>query len=284
LDSSTTIHVDATRRGHGGAVAIWSDGATDAQGAISAQGGSRGGDGGIVETSGHSVDFVGLAVDTSARFGKSGLWLVDPTNLTIDAASASTISGNLVNSDVLLQTNSDGTTSGPGVASVGAGDIIVNSGVSWASNHTLTLSAFNAIAINAPLTISGAGALVLNAAMDTTTAPAASLLKLSFGSAGGVNFTGAEGSGQSLKINGAPYTLVYSMAELDAIDGTSAVNGSVVTPYGPGLGGAYALASNLTASTSYTSALIGLGTLAPFSGVLEGLGHTITGLTINDPE
>jgi filamentous hemagglutinin family protein len=194
----------------GGAVTIAGRNASLSKARIAAVG-KAGPGGSVTVTAGNAVSLASTMIDASGASGggavKSGLWLVDPTNLTIDAASASTISSNLVNSDVLLQTNDDGTTSGIGIASPGAGDIIVDSGVSWASNHTLTLTAFKAIAVNAPLTISGVGALVLNAAMDTTTASGASLLKLSFGSAGSVSYTGAEGSGQSLTINGTPYAL-----------------------------------------------------------------------------
>ena len=78
------------------------------------------------------------------------------------------------------------------------------------------------------------------------------------------------------------------MAELDAIDGVNAVNGAHVTTYGTGLTGAYALATNLDATgTTYTGALIGTNssgtTTTEFRGLLDGLGHTITGLTINAP-
>jgi hypothetical protein len=88
------------------------------------------------------------------------------------------------------------------------------------------------------------------------------------------------------------------MAELDAIDGLSAINGAAVTQFGPGLGGAYALANNLFATstgtaigtpTVYTNSLIvpGTTTTSPptttFTGTMEGLGHTISDLTINAP-
>ncbi|WP_164139802.1 hypothetical protein, partial [Stenotrophomonas maltophilia] len=68
-------------------------------------------------------------------------------------------------------------------------------------------------------------------------------------------FTNANGSaatstvaGQSLKINNVDHTLVYNMAQLDAINGLSAVDGSAVTPYGAGRYGSYAIAGNLNAT------------------------------------
>ena len=78
------ISADAISRGNGGKVAVWSDGNTKFAGSISARGGALGGDGGQVETSGHSVHVAdGATVVTLAAKGKSGNWLLDPTNITI---------------------------------------------------------------------------------------------------------------------------------------------------------------------------------------------------------
>ena len=76
------------------------------------------------------------------------------------------------------------------------------------------------------------------------------------------------------------------MAQLDAIDGINAVDGTALTTFGVGLMGSYALATNLNATgTTYTQALIGTyssgDATTGFTGQLDGLGHTITGLTIS---
>ncbi len=88
----------------------------------------------------------------------------------------------------------------------------------------------------------------------------------SLGFTGSLSFTKADGTtatsdqGGSLSINGTSYSLLYTMDQLDAIDATSAVDGSTITGYGPGLSGNYALASSLDAcGTSYTDALVGTG-------------------------
>ncbi|MBI1204796.1 MAG: filamentous hemagglutinin N-terminal domain-containing protein [Rhodopseudomonas sp.] len=151
IDSTTVIRADATDSGDGGVVVAWSDGQTTANGTFSARGGVNGGDGGIVETSGHSVDFTGINVSASAARGAAGTWLVDPTSLTIDSAAATTIANTLnAGTSVTLQTNPDGTTSGPGTASSGAGDIIFASELfaSGGLNTTLTVQAYNNIVIN----------------------------------------------------------------------------------------------------------------------------------------
>ena len=126
-------------------------GALTAQGEIDAT--HADGSGGFVETSGHTVDFTGLRV-------RAGQWLIDPVNLTIDQAAASTIDANLATTSVTLKTTA-GAASGPGVQSAGAGDIVVDAPIAWASANTLTLDAFHSIDIDAAVTASGAGKVVL---------------------------------------------------------------------------------------------------------------------------
>jgi filamentous hemagglutinin family protein len=165
VDGASVINASATGSGNGGKVVLWSDQSTTFAGTILARGGASGGDGGFVETSSHTVDFTGGLVNTSAPMGRTGNWLVDPTNLTINAAAASTISSNLASTNVTIVTNADGSTSGPGVTGPGLGDINVNSSIGWASNNTLTLSAFHDVRVNEGVTISntGAGNLILRA-------------------------------------------------------------------------------------------------------------------------
>jgi filamentous hemagglutinin family protein len=148
VDGRSVIDASAKTSGDGGHIVLWSDQQTTFAGTILAQGGATGGNGGLVETSGHSVDFNGGRVVTLAPLGTTGTWLVDPTNLTIDAAAATTISTNLATTSVTLQTNADGSTSGPGNTSSGPGDIIVLAPITWSSNATLTLSAYHSIVLN----------------------------------------------------------------------------------------------------------------------------------------
>ena len=169
VDGASTINVSATRNGYGGKAVVWADGHTQVAGTILANGGAAGGNGGSVETSGHTVDFADIRVGTSAAKGTSGTWLIDPTTLTIDAVAAATISGNLASTNVLVQTNADGSTSGPGVPSAGAGDIIVAANITWSSGNTLTLSAYHNIDIGvsdstfASISNTGTGSLILRA-------------------------------------------------------------------------------------------------------------------------
>ncbi|MDA8215771.1 MAG: hypothetical protein M0Z64_10940, partial [Nitrospiraceae bacterium] len=114
----------------------------------------NGGDGGFIETSGHKVELNNPTVTASAPYGKGGTWLIDPTDITIDAAAATTYS-NTLNSgtDVTVDTAS---------FDPELGDITVASTVSWTSTAALTLNADNNIYSNAE--ISGVnGSVTLNA-------------------------------------------------------------------------------------------------------------------------
>jgi filamentous hemagglutinin family protein len=83
---SATIRADAIRRGKGGTLVVWSNGLTDFSGIFSAKGGLMGGDGGFIETSGHTLNVgSGASVDTRAPHGKTGTWLLDPDTIVIQA-------------------------------------------------------------------------------------------------------------------------------------------------------------------------------------------------------
>ncbi len=83
FDADATANASATVDGDGGNVIVWGDTATGFFGAVSAQGGASGGDGGFVEVSGASyLDFSGT-VDTSAVAGATGDLLLDPVTMLI---------------------------------------------------------------------------------------------------------------------------------------------------------------------------------------------------------
>ncbi len=291
IDNTTAIRADATASGNGGNVVVWSDQLTTFAGTIGAKGGAVSGNGGDAEVSGKArLDYTGFT-DLSAANGQFGTLLLDPYNVIIsnDAnntggsftantndsiINAATLQTALGAANVAITTGNSGTQ---------AGNITVAAPLTWAAATTLGLNAAGAIAINAPITITGGGGLALTAAAQagvTTTG-------VTFGNGASVDY-GATDHGGTFSLNGTSYTLVYSMAQLDAIDGVNAVNGAALTRYGAGLTGAYALATNLNATgTTYTQALIGTNssgtTTTEFRGLFDGLGHTITGLTINAP-
>ncbi|WP_413731951.1 MBG domain-containing protein [Sodalis sp. RH20] len=290
VDAGSSLKADAGTTGKGGDIVVWSDGTTVARGNFSARGGTHSGDGGSVETSGHSVDFTGIQVSTSATKGKTGDWLVDPEDLIVDDVSAATINAALLNTDVTLQTTgTTASTTGGSAASTatGPGDISVNSALSWSSPNTLTLDSFHSIAINANVSVTGAGGLVLVTNNNRNGASSGSG-DLSFADGVSASFTAPQGSGQRLNINGSAYTLVYSMADIDGIDGDPASSSAITNQTAAGgLAGHYALARNQDASgVTYTNAIVGSydnDDDSPFSGTFEGLGHTLSNLTITAP-
>jgi len=123
----------------------------------------NGGDGGTIETSGAYAHIGAAAITASAPKGKSGTWLVDPYDLTIDATAANTISTTLNGgTSVTEQTTATGA-SGQGVTNAsGSGDITVNAPIAWTNaSATLTLDAYRAVNVNSAIT--GAGGVVIKA-------------------------------------------------------------------------------------------------------------------------
>lgn len=97
LGAQASIKADATVHGDGGNVIVWSDDTTRAYGSISARGGPQGGNGGLVETSGHRyLDVGGIQVSAAAPKGQNGKWLLDPTDITVVSGSG-TSAGALTN-------------------------------------------------------------------------------------------------------------------------------------------------------------------------------------------
>ncbi len=250
IDAGSTIRADATDSGNGGTIVAWSDGLTTALGTFMARGGPNGGNGGSIETSGHSVDFAGITVDASATRGAAGTWLVDPTDLTVDGNAANSISSTLQGgTSVTLQTNANGTTSGPGNTSGGLGDININSGITWTNAATtLTLSAYHALTFNA--VINAGGKMALNTGFDPTYT---TLALMNFNPGGTINFTSGLQTG-ILTINGASYTVDYSGGQLHQIQDNYA--------------GHYAVGGDIDLSSKSFS----LGTV---TGIVTGLGHQI---------
>src|SRR5262249_19066129 len=66
VDAGTTINASSTGNGNGGKVILWSDTQTTFAGTILANGGPSGGNGGFVETPGHTVEFTRAPANTSA--------------------------------------------------------------------------------------------------------------------------------------------------------------------------------------------------------------------------
>ena len=258
-----------------------------------------GGNGGFIETTGSRVTVSdGTKVTTLAPQGQSGTWLLDPTDFTISSGSAAqTTSGiGATTLSTALGSNNVTITTSTTPTGTNKGDITVNAAVSW-SAHTLTLSAINNIYINANLNGSGTATLALNYGQGALAAGNTSTYALASGAQvnlpAGQHFSTKQGSNGTSK----SYTVITSLGTAaDAITGSNqTLQGMTRNGFGN-----FVLGSNINASATATwnsdgkitptyagftpigsdyNSLSG----SPFAGSFDGLGHTITDLTINRP-
>lgn len=164
IGKKAEIIADALVTGNSGKVVVWADDITNFSGKISAMGGTKSGDGGVVETSGKKTLAMHGSVNGSAAQGKAGTWLLDPHDVNITSGTtggtfdngsptnifaamgdnatvdAGAISLALAGTNVTITTGSDGAQ---------LGNITVSSPISWNSDKVFTLKAYNDITINA---------------------------------------------------------------------------------------------------------------------------------------
>jgi hypothetical protein len=208
---------------------------------------------GTIETSGRRVSISGK-IDA----GNGGSWSIDPVNLTVTAKAAKTIDASLAaGTNVTLKTTKMGA-SGAGTQSSGPGDIIIDSALTWNTSALLTLDAYHGIQFDAGVKVAGKGGVSL------VTDDGGSGGDYAFGKGDSLTFANLA---SALTINGARYTLVNNIATL-ASDIATADNGH------------YALAAsyNARADGTYTSSPIA----TELTGTFEGLGNTISNLTVDD--
>ncbi len=169
LDPGTQITADATVKGNGGHVVLWSDQATSFAGLISARGGPMGGNGGLVETSSaNNLQILGLvSADAQSSDGSDGTWLLDPADITIVATGAN--AGVTQTGATWAASGATGTLAATTInAALQAGtNVIVDSNSGGGKAGTNGNITFNSTAA-APITISSgtkSATLTLNAAL-----------------------------------------------------------------------------------------------------------------------
>jgi hypothetical protein len=156
---------------------------------------------------------------------------------------------------MLASGNATVTTTGSGVQAV---NIHVNARLTWSTGTTLAFDAFRSIEINSKVAVAGTGGVSL------TTNDGGSGGDFDCNGNGRLEFSNLS---STLAINGTAYTLVNSIASL--------ANAIAADP-----SGAFAFAKNYNAKKdgTYTSSPIA----TVFTGAFNGLGNTISNLTIND--
>lgn len=275
--STALLEASATDNGNGGTVVAWSDvtnaqSATRAYGSFEAKGGPNGGDGGLIETSGHWLDVAGITADASAIHGTGGVWLLDPNDITIQSPTATTAgptfpnwtstadSSVILNTDIQNQLNAGTSvtiTTGTGGANAQTGNITVSNAIAKTSGNyaTLTLLAINSININAAITsTSGRLNVVLTADSDGNSSGS-----VAFGAAGKVETNGGNfyvGSVSGLYDTVATKGQDFTMATASYVNtgGGGAievsVNGNITLPNNNGLATTYSL-SAISPGTRY---------------------------------
>nr|WP_200589600.1 filamentous hemagglutinin N-terminal domain-containing protein [Noviherbaspirillum pedocola] len=150
IQNTGSINADAAVIGDGGRILLRATDSAQIAGTLTARGGAQGGNGGSIETSAKSVDFSAAKVDASAPRGQGGQWLIDPTDVLIDAAAAGTIAST-------LNTGTSTTVATPD------GSITVSSAISKSAggDAALTMNAATGVRINAGIS-STSGKLDLN--------------------------------------------------------------------------------------------------------------------------
>ena len=286
MAQGASIAANATQNGDGGKVVLWSDvknanSLTQVEGRIEAKAAGTG-NGGQVETSGHTLK-VGdtTLVYTLSPQGQTGHWLIDPKDYTVAASggdmTGSTLTTNLLGGSVTIASTSGATDS------TTAGSIFINDTVNWSAN-TLTLNAQNNVTISKALTLTGTAGLSVLYGQGAVAASNTGL----FAVTAPINIASTGSFSTQLGNNGTltSYSIVNALGA--AADATTA-------PASPSLqgmartavaGNAFVLGSDIDASgtSTWNSASgftpIGNGTTA-FTGKFNGLGHTITGLTVS---
>ncbi len=241
------------------------------------------GRGGFIETSAAHVHIAdSTTITTAAANGLSGTWLIDPVDFTI-AATGGDMTGAALTTALGLGAVTILSTSGTVNTTTGLGDVNVNDAVSWSAN-LLTLNAQRNININAAMTATGTASLALQygqgavAAGNTSNIITGALGKVNL-PAGTTNFTTKQGSDGTTK----NYTVITALGAAGSVTTTDlqGMNGNLVLNYALGADIAAAGTSTWNAGAGFgpVGASTSLGT--SFNGTFDGLGHTITGLTIN---
>ncbi|MGB4558828.1 MAG: YDG domain-containing protein, partial [Burkholderiaceae bacterium] len=273
--------------GNGGTVTLIADLAnpnskTVVAGSLSARGGERGGNGGFIETSASQVTIEDQAsVTTAAAAGLAGTWLIDPVDFNIASSG-----GNMTGADLSRALGTGNVTIASTTGTSGtAGDVNVYDAVSWNAN-ILKLKAQNDININANLNGLGSAKLALEYGQgavasgntDTYRVRPGIQVNLPAGTAAAANFSTKLGS------NGT----TTNFAVITSLGVAGSTTQSDLQGMSGGLAGKYVLGADINASgTSSWNANAGflpIGTSSsPFNGTFDGLGHTISGLTIKRP-
>ncbi|MBB5608881.1 large exoprotein involved in heme utilization and adhesion [Janthinobacterium sp. S3M3] len=272
----------------GGTIKLLGDmqsGTVNAAGTLDASA-PTGGNGGFIDTSAAHVKLDdGLKVTTAAAKGLAGTWLIDPTDYNIAASggdqTGAFFSNALKSSNVQIQSVSGGSGT--------QGNINVNDTISWSANK-LTLTAQNNININKTISGSGTASLALEYGQQAVAAGNSSTYNI----ASSVTVDLPTGNNFSTKLGSDGGVTAYKV--INSLGAVNSTTGNDLQGINGALGGNYVLGSNIDARATsgwnsgagfspigHGNTPLGTNNATPFTGQFDGLGHVISGLTINRP-
>lgn len=283
VGAETSVKADALTNGDGGKIIVFADTAAQVYGKLSARGGSEGGNGGFIETSGLVTLILDTVPDVSAPKGKGGEWLIDPhydLEITDNTTSVNT------SGDPWFPTGSG--------AMLDVADI--RSFFLTTTNGTLTVTTENAGGTES-------GNITWNGDMDTDGFGSGDTLNLiaggniTFGdttSFSGAIYDGDTDSPDSLNLNltangTVTFNAVNSEFSPDVSLDTGAGNVTSNAPvlfYNDGFGDPWYVGGNLTAPSVTVEEIIGdslyvTGSVVAADVTLKQLGHLDVGGSLN---
>lgn len=239
-------------------------------GILSARAFDAKGDGGVIDTRGHTVQVVpSTRVDTRAIDGQTGLWTLNSGSVTVGAVGSGdtkqtlndiTLNQNLTTTAILLNATD--------------GDLMVNAPIAWGSANDLTLSASGSTHINstvrstannAHLKVSAGDRIFINRSMLVAGRNGRLTLDAPNGHelSDNVSIT-LSGSAATFNANGQEYAVVQNASQLQKISRR--------------LNGHYVLGNSIGDQKHFNA----IGSEAtPFAGTLDGLGHTLSDFSIS---
>ena len=234
------------------------------------------GNGGYIETSAQKLQIAaGARIDTSARNGTPGQWVIDPVDITIDDNMAVTISNALSGGNVTVSTDSGNTPSTSAGETAGTGNINVNGVISWSANM-LTLKAADKLYINNVMR--GSGSASLRFQMTAANGLNNIYIKAPVYLPAGDTLSALEGSSLT----------PINIKVITSLGAAGSTTGSDLQGVNGNLTGWYALGGDIDASaTSSWNSGAGFSPLGylfnTYRGTFIGLGHTVSNLYINRP-
>ncbi|MBC2770216.1 filamentous hemagglutinin N-terminal domain-containing protein [Pusillimonas minor] len=230
------------------------------------------GDGGFIETSAANV--VSLAdgvVTTKAANGRSGDYLIDPTDYVIAASG-----GNITGAQVSQQLANNGTVT----IQTLDGNLLVNDNISWSTDSNLILDAWRNIDLSATITAGHSeGKLTLKYGQNGLAGGNTAAYTLKPG--GKVNLQAGENFYTQLGENGTldRWQVITSLGAEDSVTATDlqGMNSCLSCRYVLGADIDAAATQSWNGGQGFEP--IGLG--GEFTGQLDGLGHKISSLSID---